>query len=276
MERNYSIVIVGTGGQGVIRASSVIGHAVLNSDKDYKLRTAETHGMAQRGGSVIVHLRFGPDVESPLVKVNSADVLMSFELVESIRYIDYLKKDGVLLVNNEIIIPPVLFRGQHVDVDPQICIGCGNCKTNCYVNNNYYHSKSLAVIDQPASKISNGICRILSGCTGCKICIGTCSREAIKLVREIRYPSFDEINELIKQASKNNFIIHASELAKELGDIRMTNIVMIGAMIGLNVVPLNSDSIKQAIENVFNPKVVEMNIKALEAGIQLIKKIKKN
>ncbi|MHA1312082.1 MAG: 2-oxoacid:acceptor oxidoreductase family protein [Candidatus Helarchaeota archaeon] len=274
MGKNFSIVIVGTGGQGVIRASTVIGWAVLDLDISYKLRTAETHGMAQRGGSVIVHLRFGPTVESPLVNKHSADVIIAFELAEALRYIDYLKKDGILLVNNEVIIPPILFRGQHIKVDPEVCIGCGNCKINCYVNYYYKNSNLLAVIDFPSSKITNGICQILEGCTGCKRCIDICSQNAITLVKEISYPELSEIKNVLLNVSKNSFIIQASKSAIELGDIRMTNTIMIGALLGTNKIPLKEESIKNAIKKLFSSKIVEVNLKALEIGKNLVKNYK--
>ena len=276
MVENYSIVIVGTGGQGVIKASSVLGWTALNIDENNKLRTAETHGMAQRGGSVIVHLRFGPTVESPLVNTKSADAILSFELVEAIRYLDFLKKDGILLVNKEIIIPPVLFRGQHVDVDPELCIGCGNCRINCKINNYFSHSNSLVVIDSPASKILNGVCQVQAGCTGCKACMGICSQDAIYLVQEISYPTYSDIEDRIKTATKNGYIIDASKIALEMGDIRMTNIIMIGALMGFESVPLNIETVEEAIRKTFKPKIVEKNLQALKTGLNLIKKLKKD
>ncbi|MHA1270441.1 MAG: indolepyruvate oxidoreductase subunit beta [Candidatus Helarchaeota archaeon] len=272
MDENFSIILVGTGGQGVIRASSVLGWAVLQSNEDYQLRTAETHGMAQRGGSVIVHLRFGPDVESPLVKTQSADVLISFELVEAIRYINYIKKDGIILINNEIIIPPVLFRAQHIEIDPAICIGCGNCSSNCSVNTYFKNPKAITIIDHPALSIINGICQVLEGCTGCKLCIKTCSQNAITPEYKIRYPLYDEIENKLKSVSKNYHIIKASQLAQKLGDIRMTNIVMIGALLSFEEVPITVNAVKGAIRKVFNPKIADINIKALESGFNLIKK----
>ncbi len=272
MDKDYNIVLVGTGGQGVILASTILGWAALHLNEKTKVRTAETHGMAQRGGTVIVHLRFGPNVESPLVKTHSADVILSFELVEAIRYMNYLKPDGIMLVNNEIIIPPVLFRGQHVSVDPAVCIGCGNCRMNCYINTYYQDMDTLAIVSAPSSRIVNGKCEILPGCTGCVRCVEICNQNAIQLIKEISYPLYSEIEQTIKSASKNSYIIPASTIARELGDIRMTNIVMIGALLGFTNVPLKPELIKEAIHQILRPNVVEQNLKALETGQKLIQK----
>ena len=276
MNESFNIVLVGTGGQGVILSSSILGMAALKTNPINKVRTAETHGMAQRGGTVIVHLRFGPNVESPLVKTNTADAILSFELAETIRYLEYLKKpNGILLANDEMIMPPVLFRGQHVNINSDSCIGCGNCRINCCVNANYRNPKNCVVISSPASQILNGRCEVLSGCTGCMRCIGICSQNAIQLVKEISYPLYSDIENQIKIVSTNGFIIPASKKAVELGDIRMTNIIMVGALLGFEQVPLKLEQVREAIRSTLNPKVVDKNLKALEIGQELIKNLKK-
>ncbi len=271
MDEAFNIVLVGTGGQGVIVSSSILGWAALKMDNTNKVRSAETHGMAQRGGTVIVHLRFGPAVESPLVKINDADAMLSFEIVEAIRYLDFLKKDGILLINDEIVIPPILFRGQHATVNPDFCIGCGNCRINCAVNTYYQHPKAFAIINTPASTVLNGRCEILAGCTGCQRCMEICSRNAIQIIKEISYPGYIEIENKIKAVSKKGFIIPASKVAAELGDVRMANIVMIGALLGFKNVPLDLEVVKEALKIILNPKIIALNLKALEAGKELIK-----
>jgi Pyruvate/2-oxoacid:ferredoxin oxidoreductase gamma subunit len=275
MNESFNIVLVGTGGQGVILSSSILGMAALKTNQINKVRTAETHGMAQRGGTVIVHLRFGPNVESPLVKTNTADAILSFELAETIRYLEYLKPNGILLANDEMIMPPVLFRGQHVKINPELCIGCGNCRINCCINTYFRDPKNCVVISSPASQILNGHCKVLSGCTGCMRCIGICNRNAIQLVKEISYPTYSDIESQIKSVSINGFIIPASKKAVELGDIRMTNIIMVGALLGFEEVPLKLEQVQEAIKNALSPKVVDTNLKALEIGQELIKILKK-
>jgi len=273
MVEEFNIVIVGTGGQGVISASNILGWAALKLNKDIKVRTAETHGMAQRGGTVIVHLRFGKDVESPLVKMNNADVILSFELIEAVRYLNYLKRDGILLVNDESIIPPILFQGQHMTVDSDVCIGCGNCRINCNVNTYYQTPQSYAVIASPASRVVDGRCEILLGCTGCMTCAQICQLHALRLVKESSYPVHSEIASKIKSASPNAFLLPASKVAIELGDVRMTNVIMIGALSGFKEVPLSLELIKDSIKNNLKPKLVEINLNALEAGRNLIKEL---
>ncbi len=275
MNENFNIVLVGTGGQGVILSSNILGWAALKTSQKNKVRTAETHGMAQRGGTVIVHLRFGPTVESPMVKKKSADSILSFELVEAVRYSDFLKPDGILLVNDEVILPPVMFRGQHASINRDFCIGCGNCRTNCLINTYYRDPKSLAVINSPASRITNGVCEILSGCTGCSACIEICCRNAIQIEKEITYPCYLEIENKLKAISKNSFIIPASRTAMEMGEIRMTNVIMIGALLEFKDVPLEPSAIKEAMKQLLGPKIIDPNLKALEAGQGLMKKILK-
>jgi Pyruvate/2-oxoacid:ferredoxin oxidoreductase gamma subunit len=276
MGADFNIVLVGTGGQGVILSSNILGQTALKSDPSNKVRTAETHGMAQRGGTVIVHLRFGPYVESPLVKINSADALLSFELIEAIRYKDYIKPNGILLVNDEIIIPPILFRGQHMEINPNVCVGCGNCRINCVINNYSQNPDSSIILNSPASRILNGTCEILSGCTACEACLEICRRNAIQVIKEITYPPHAEIMQAIKALTNNGFVIPASKIARELGDIRMSNTVMIGALFGFENVPLEFERVQEVISNILPPKVVNMNLKALEAGQKLITGFLKN
>ncbi|MGC8926646.1 MAG: indolepyruvate oxidoreductase subunit beta [Myxococcota bacterium] len=95
--KNMSVVFSGVGGQGVILASDLLAEVALIHGVDVK--KAEVHGMAQRGGSVISYVRFGDKVYSPIVEKKSADILCSFEPLEAIRYIDFLKDDGYAIIN---------------------------------------------------------------------------------------------------------------------------------------------------------------------------------
>lgn len=102
-----SILLVGVGGQGTILASKILSEGLVR--KGYDVKMSEIHGMSQRGGSVTTHVRFGSKVSSPIVPVGEADVLVAFEKVEAVRWLNYLKKDGTLVVNDfEIYSLPVL------------------------------------------------------------------------------------------------------------------------------------------------------------------------
>lgn len=93
----FNVVIVGVGGQGVLLTSKIIAETALEQGLDVK--QSEVHGMAQRGGSVISHVRFGKKVYSPIVSEGDADLLIGFEPLETARYIHYLKKDGIVIYN---------------------------------------------------------------------------------------------------------------------------------------------------------------------------------
>lgn len=102
-----NILVVGVGGQGTLLTSRILGNLALNSGYDVKL--SEVHGMAQRGGSVVTHIRYGEKVYSPLVEVGKADIIVSFEKMEALRWAHYLKEDGVIIVNTQEIDPmPVI------------------------------------------------------------------------------------------------------------------------------------------------------------------------
>ncbi|WP_456421002.1 indolepyruvate oxidoreductase subunit beta [Thermococcus sp.] len=102
--REYNIVITGVGGQGILTAANLLGWAALRAG--YKVRVGEVHGMSQRFGSVIAYVRFGEDVYGAMVPEGKADVILSFEPVEALRYINYLKRGGLVFTNARPI-PPV-------------------------------------------------------------------------------------------------------------------------------------------------------------------------
>jgi len=102
--------MAGVGGQGVILASEIVAEAVMLSGFDVK--KSEVHGMAQRGGSVTSHVRFGKKVYSPIIRDGSVDILFSFELLETLRFLSVLKDDPILLVNQQKILPPSVTLGQ--------------------------------------------------------------------------------------------------------------------------------------------------------------------
>ena len=104
-----NIMIVGVGGQGTLLTSRILGGITLKAGYDVKL--SEVHGMAQRGGSVVTFVRYGDKVTEPIVEEGQADVLIAFERLEALRYAHFLKKDGVIIVNDQRIDPMTVVTG---------------------------------------------------------------------------------------------------------------------------------------------------------------------
>jgi indolepyruvate ferredoxin oxidoreductase beta subunit len=103
MTEEFSVMMAGVGGQGLVLLSNIIGTAGAIAGK--RVVTGEQHGLSQRHGSIQVHLRIGEEVRSPLIPVGSADALLSLEALEALRYIEYLKDGGVAIINKRIIHP---------------------------------------------------------------------------------------------------------------------------------------------------------------------------
>jgi indolepyruvate ferredoxin oxidoreductase beta subunit len=104
-----SILFAGVGGQGILRASDIICEVIMEAGFDVK--KSEVHGMAQRGGCVTSHVRYGEKVYSPLAEPGSIQTLVSFEKMEALRYLKFLKKDAAIIVNTEEIYPPAVNMG---------------------------------------------------------------------------------------------------------------------------------------------------------------------
>lgn len=104
-----NVVLVGVGGQGILLASEITAQAAVQAG--YDVKTNEVHGMAQRGGSVIAQIRYGSEVNSPLVAPGTARVLMALEQIEALRYSDYLMPDGLAVVNQQLITPVTVSMG---------------------------------------------------------------------------------------------------------------------------------------------------------------------
>jgi indolepyruvate ferredoxin oxidoreductase beta subunit len=112
------ILFTGVGGQGILFASELVARAAILNGLDVK--KSEIHGMAQRGGSVVSGVRFGKKVYSPLIE--KADIICSFELIESLRNIRYLKAGGRVFINNQRIVPMTAFIGNIPYPDDPILI----------------------------------------------------------------------------------------------------------------------------------------------------------
>ncbi len=192
--KSYNLLNVGVGGQGVIRAAQILSYAALLDD--YKIRTAETHGMAQRGGSVASFLRFGTEVEGPLIPRGKTDTILAFEASEAVRIFNYAGPETVFLINENIIIPPMI------------------------------HQMGMD------------------------------------------YPNIIEIRDFLKNVSPHIFFIDGVKIATDLGNPRTMNVVMLGALIGLQVLPLKRETLQKAIFSYLPSKFHDINKKAFEIGIK--------
>jgi indolepyruvate ferredoxin oxidoreductase beta subunit len=181
------------GGQGVIRAAQILSYAALL--ENYKVRTAETHGMAQRGGSVASYLRFGSEVEGPLIPRGKANTILAFEASEAVRIFNYAGPETVFLINDKIIIPPQI------------------------------HQMGL------------------------------------------EFPKIAEIRDFLMDVSQNIFFINGVKIATDLGNARTMNVVMLGALIGLDILPLKKETLEKAIMSYLPPKLHDINRKAFQFGI---------
>ncbi len=140
--KELNILIVGVGGQGTLLASVLLGNLAMEAGYDVKL--AEVHGMAQRGGSVVTHVRINKSpVSSPLIEEGGADIIIAFELLEGFRWISYLKPEGTLLINNQKINPMPVIMG--AVPYPEDIVG--------YLEN---HVKHLFLLDADALAVQAG------------------------------------------------------------------------------------------------------------------------
>lgn len=187
-----NMMIVGVGGQGTLLASRVIGSAALSAGYDVKV--SEVHGMSQRGGSVVTYVRFGEKVNSPLVDIGDADIILSFEELEAVRFLKYLKPHGMIIVNEQ-------------QIDPMPVI------------------------------------------TGAE-----------------KYPS--GIIDSLKKSDINSISLDAATIAKECGDIRAVNIVLIGVMAGLGIGGMDRAVWRDSVAGCVPQKMLELNLKAFDLGYE--------
>ena len=104
-----NIMIVGVGGQGSLLASKLLGHLLLA--QGYDVKVSEVHGMSQRGGSVVTYVRYGETVASPVIDKGEADYIVSFELLEAARWMEYLKPGGQIVTSTQRIDPMPVITG---------------------------------------------------------------------------------------------------------------------------------------------------------------------
>lgn len=145
---NKNILLCGVGGQGTVLASKLIAAAAMK--KGLSVMSAETIGMAQRGGSVFSHIRIGDNLHSPMIAAGTADILIGFEPGETVRMLPYLKKDGQVIVSSHAIIPvtAVLSNGSY---DPEAMLA--------YLKQTVAH---LLVIDTEEACLALGSSKVLN------------------------------------------------------------------------------------------------------------------
>lgn len=196
--KEFNIVLAGVGGQGILLAAEILGTAALK--EGLNVRVSEIHGMAQRGGAVISNVRIGEKVLAPTVLEGTADMLLGFEPLETLRNLKFASEKTLVLMNNEAIAPPEL------------------------------------------------------------------------TTRMMNYPSLDEITEKINLFTKNVVVMEAAKLAEKAGSILTRNTVLIGGLAATGEMPVQIESLKEAMRELVPGKYTEMNMKAFELGYKYVKK----
>ncbi len=179
--KELNVMVVGVGGQGTLLTSRIIGKTALNAGYDVKL--SEVHGMAQRGGSVVTFVRFGEKVSEPVVEEGQADILISFERLEALRYQHFLKKDGIIIVNDCRIDPMTVVIG--ASSYPENIIETLNCEHKVFAIDAGAIAKQLG-----NSKVLNSVVLGLSAKH-----IGFTKEEWLETVRKTVPQKTIEINE---------------------------------------------------------------------------------
>ncbi|NLM96361.1 MAG: indolepyruvate oxidoreductase subunit beta [Halanaerobiaceae bacterium] len=188
-----NILLAGVGGQGIILASRIIGNTALMNSYDVKL--SEVHGMAQRGGSVISSVKMGEKVYSPIIEKQEADIILAFEKLEALRWIEYLKPGGRMIINDQEIMPVSVTTGKD------------------------------------------------------------------------SYP--EDIISRIKAHYDNTVCIDALKIARECGNIKVLNTVLIG--LTASFMELGKEDRLKSIRELVPERFVEINIKAFERGYNYAK-----
>lgn len=185
-----NVIICGTGGQGILLASEILCEAARMAGNDVK--KSEVHGMAQRGGSVSSHVRFGEKVYSPLVEKGTADLILSMEKMEALRWAPFLKPSGTLL---------------------------------------------------------------------------SCDLEITPMTVNTGHAVYPDVISMMKEQAIPCRMVPAFEIAEELGNLRVVNVVLIGA--ASPFIPIDEDCWYRAVEERVPPKALNVNIEAFRKGRHL-------
>ncbi|MGX8797537.1 indolepyruvate oxidoreductase subunit beta [Fusibacter sp. JL298sf-3] len=193
MTQNKDILLCGVGGQGIILASKILATGLIKAGYDVKM--SEVHGMAQRGGSVTTQVRFGEKVYSPIIGKGQADILVSFETMETAKWIEFVKPEGKVVINDyQIPSAPILAGAAEYP---------------------------KGVIEDISSKVETTIFK-------------------------------------------------AADLARELGNIKTMNVIVVGALIKAMGLDAITDW-KAVISETVKEKFIDINVKALEVGMNQVK-----
>ena len=184
------LLVTGVGGQGVVLASDIIGETALAAG--YDVKKTDTLGMAQRGGSVVSHVRLAPRVWSPLIKDGTVDLLLSFEKLEAARWGHFLRPGGIAIVNS---------------------------------------------YEQPPLSVSLG---------------------------QENYPADGDIAAALKRRTDQVYFVDGTGLAKELGNVRTFNILMLGCFSVF--APLDAETWRESISQRMPENIREINLTAFETG----------
>ncbi len=189
-----NVLICGVGGQGVILFSDLLSNMALMAGLDVK--KSEVHGMAQRGGSVSTHVRYGPKVFSPLIEVGTADLIVAFERLEALRYVHFLGERGRLVYDSYRLDPlPV----------------------------------QLGIVERPGDR---------------------------------------ELEHRIAGRTSAGRCVPAFNAARELGNPRVQNVVMLGAVSRFLEFP--AEAYDAAIRTLVKPEFVDLNLRALDVGVRMV------
>ncbi len=196
--KTINIVIAGVGGQGNVLSSRLIAWTALA--KGFKAIIGETYGAAQRGGSVMSHIRISQEVVGPLIPRHSAHALLGFEPIEALRVgAAYLNPDTIVIMNTRPIYPAEVLTGQ------------------------------------------------------------------------LEYPSVADVEARLRKLCANLWTLDAVELATKAGDPLVMNTVMVGALIGSQLIPLSQEDLEETISSRVR-RLKEANLEAFRLGLEAISK----
>ncbi len=191
-----NLIICGVGGQGNLLASVAVANYAMK--KNFNVLGTETIGAAQRGGSVVSHLRISDEnIYSAIVPEGTADILLGFDPLESLRHVKRLSSDGKYVINLETV--PTVLCNMGMD----------------------------------------------------------------------RYPAIDDIVDKLNKASSKGYKVNASEKARELGGTIMTNVVLLGVLTRVSDF-FNKDEFVEVLKEIIPSKVLDVNLKAFEAGYNMV------